>query len=396
MTDSLYWIWFQLVFGIGTRRSHSMLEYFSSPLDILEGLEHDSQIAAMLREEEIAASKAALEKAKEIQQRTLRKGCDIITPDHPTYPALLQNIYAKPAALYLKGDLSCLQDALVIAMVGTRTYSEYGRDAARQLAKDLAASGAVIVSGLAKGIDTFCHQSALDAGGYSIGILGCGIDVDYPKGSARVKGEMSKRGAVVTEYPLGTQPMPGNFPLRNRIISGMSHGVIVVEASVKSGSMLTATHALEQNREVFAVPGEIFSSQTRGNHQLIQEGCKLIVRGQDVLDEFSLEDYPKLKQSLPGQNQKPEPPESVAVLTQGPPRPQQTGMALDPPQATAELPEGCSANAREVYAWMKGEPQTVEELLEGSDLTVPMLQTALTELEIYGLIRGYPGRCFSL
>ncbi|MCL2578879.1 MAG: DNA-processing protein DprA [Oscillospiraceae bacterium] len=402
MTDAAVWIWFQLLFGIGTRRSHLMLEYFPDPASILEGIEKRGQVLSMLRPDELAACEETMRKAEEIKRKTLRKGCEIITPDHPFYPPLLQNIHAKPAALYVKGELTCLRDSLIIAMVGTRAYTEYGKDAGKKLAEELAACGVVIVSGLAKGIDSICHSAALEAGGKSIGILGCGIDVDYPFGSAPLKRGLVESGAVISEYPLGTEPKAANFPLRNRLISGMSDGTIVVEADMKSGSLLTATHALDQNRELFAVPGSIFAIREQGTHKLIRQGAKLTESALDVFEEFTYRSYPNLyperipvnplyKSEESGQSQKKATAPQIPALNQPVDLP---APALTSPKIA--LPDEISPGARDIYKALSAEPKTVDKIAADASLNVEAVQSALTELEIYGLIIGYPGRRFSL
>lgn len=396
MTNAAYWIWFQLMFGVGTRRSHALMDYFEHPGEIIRGIEGKTQVLSMLREEELLVWERTTEQAAELERRTLAKGCDIITPDHPDYPPLLQNIFAKPAVLYVKGELACLKDALVIAMVGTRAHSDYGRKAGAHLAEELARCGVVVVSGLAMGIDAICHQAALEAGGKSVGILGCGIDVDYPRGSAATKRGLAENGAVVTEYPLGAEPYRGNFPMRNRLISGMSHGVIVVEADENSGSMITAGHAMEQNRELFAVPGGIFEVRSKGNHLLLRDGAKLTESVLDVLEEFEGMNFPGLR---PPAHKKPENGTAkeaagmaLAAKTQMP----DNAMALSVQGKRAPLPEGCSEHASQVYELVGRQPVSFETIAAGCALEVSQIQTALTELEIYGLIKGYPGRRFSL
>jgi len=401
MTDAAIWIWFQLLFGIGTRRAHLMLEYFPDPANILEGIEKRGQVLSMLRADELAVWQETLHRAEEVKRRTLRKGCEIITPDHPFYPPLLQNIHAKPAALYVKGDLSCLRDSLVIAMVGTRKFTEYGRDAGKKLAEELAACGVVVVSGLAKGIDSICHTAALKAGGKSIGILGCGIDVDYPKDSAPLKRNLVENGAVVSEYPLGNEPKPSHFPMRNRLISGMSDGTIVVEADMKSGSLLTATHALEQNRELFAIPGSIFSVREQGTHKLLRQGAKLTESALDIFEEFSYRSYPNLYPERMPENplyKSGEDGQSQEKRESAPPQVPLLGQPVEnlQPAPKPALPEALSAVAHTVYGQLDKAPKTVDSIAAGAALQVEKVQSALTELEIYGLIMGYPGRRFSL
>jgi len=397
MTDSAIWIWHQLLFGIGTNRSHQILEYFPDPADILRGIETRGQVLSMLKEEELAAWQEAMRRAEEIKRRTHSKGCEIITPDHPFYPPLLQNIHSKPVALYVKGDLSCLQGALAIAMVGTRNFTEYGRDAGRKIARELAACGTVVVSGLALGIDTICHTAALKAGGKSIGILGCGIDIDYPKGSAQLKRNLVESGAVLSEYPLGTEALKANFPMRNRLISGMCDGTLVVEADTKSGSLLTAAHAIQQSREVFAVPGSIFADREQGTHKLIKEGAKLAESARDILGEFAHRDYKGLrperisellahKSDLNGKAQEEHLPADLQV----------SATVLGSAPARVSLPEEICVTAREVYALLSPQPKTVEAIAGECSLELLQIQSALTQLEIYGLIKGHPGRRFGL
>lgn len=386
MTDTVYWIWLQLLFGIGTRRAELFMNYFEHPREIAGGIRAGSRVRTMLTAQELTAWEAALERAEEIRRRTEKKGCTVVTPDHPQYPALLQGIYSKPAALYCKGDLSCLENALCIAMVGTRTHSEYGAKAAEHLAGSLAGCGAVVVSGLAKGIDTESHKAALAAGGKSIGVLGCGIDVDYPRGSAGLKRAMSENGAVITEYPLGTEPLPGNFPHRNRIISGLAHGVVVVEADLKSGSMITAEHALQQGRDVFAVPGSIFSLRETGTHHLIKEGAKLVDRPEDILEEYEGRGFALRR---PARAEK-------AAAYRDPPAME---LPEEPPASEQErraLPDGIPEHCGVLYASVRALPSTVDELCAASGLDAGGVLSALTELEIYGLVKAYPGRRFGL
>jgi DNA processing protein len=383
--EDVYWIWFQHIFGIGSRRSELMADYFEHPGQIYEGIKAKNRVAGMLTAQELAACDSCFERAREIERVTLKKGVSIITPSHEDYPALLRQIYAKPAALYVKGDLGCLKGVLAIAMVGSRRHTEYGKDVAALIARGLVRGGAVVVSGLAHGIDTECHMAALNAGGKSVGVLGCGIDVDYPKGNAKVKRLMSENGAVITEYPLGTKPGAWNFPFRNRIVSGMCHGVAVVEADIDSGSLLTAHHAAEQGRDVFAVPGSVFSQRARGTHRLIREGAKLTETAEDIFEEY---EYLGFKRSIP------EEPLNMPLS----PRLEQEPIAEPEPQQTRrEPPVELGETARAVYAAIGPSPATAEEISATVDAAgFTEVLSALTELEIYGLIQGYPGRKFGL
>jgi DNA processing protein len=211
----------------------------------------------------------------------------VLTWDSPEYPASLRNIADPPPVLYVRGQLMA-RDEWALAVVGTRRATVYGREVTRSLVSGLAASGVTIVSGLAHGIDTHAHQVALDAGGRTLAVLGSGIDVIYPAENRKLAELIVNSGAILSEYPLGAQPESGNFPRRNRIISGLSLGVLVVEGTKSSGAMITADYASEQGREIFAVPGSILSPNSAGPNYLIQQGAKLVTTMGDILEELNL------------------------------------------------------------------------------------------------------------
>ncbi len=221
----------------------------------------------------------------ETEARVAQLRESVVTLDDPEYPALLREIIDPPLALHTRGDLSLAQRPS-ISVVGSRRASPYGLNAAKRLTEELVSAGLVIISGLARGIDAAAHEAALDAGGTTIAVLGTGIDVIYPRSHTRLFRRIEREGLIVSEFPPGTPPLPENFPIRNRVISGLSSGTVIVEATSRSGSLITARMAAEQGREVFAVPGSIFSAGTEGTHRLIQYGAKLVHDGDDVLDEL--------------------------------------------------------------------------------------------------------------
>ncbi len=400
--EDVYWIWFQVAFGIGTRRAELMMDYFENPKQIYDGIKARNRVISMLTGEELNACDACFERAVEIERVTLKKGVSIISQDHRDYPELLSQIYSRPAVLYVKGDLACLKGKLAIAMVGSRRHTEYGKEAAAFITRGLVRGDAVVVSGLAHGIDTECHMTAIDSGGLSVGVLGCGIDVDYPKGNAKVKRMICENGAVITEYPLGTLPNTWNFPYRNRIISGISHGVVVVEGDINSGSLLTAHHAAEQGRDVFAVPGGIFSLRSKGVHRLIREGAKLTESAQDVFDEYAnlgfkrnvYEPYKQAESDADSHGaRKPikDNDEENRVNTELLPQ------EIPKDAARRKPPPGLSQTTLAVYEAISVEAVTAEEIVAAvSGARVSDILSALTELEIYGLIQGYPGRKFGI
>ncbi len=249
-----------------------------------------SEMLARIQSEDLFGKAEALKfgaarfKAEEEIENCRQKGIRLLSFKDPDYPFLLQQIYDPPIVLYFKGTFEKTDNA-ALAVVGTRHPSFYGISQTKKFSRELAQAGLTIVSGFAKGIDQIAHQGALEISyGRTVAVLGCGLDVDYPKGSSALFEKITERGAVVSEYPLGTPPRAENFPRRNRIISGLSLGVLVVEAHSRSGSLITAHEAAEQGREVFAIPGPVDQLTSRGTHKLIKEGAALVETPADVLE----------------------------------------------------------------------------------------------------------------
>ncbi|MBL8131140.1 MAG: DNA-protecting protein DprA [Anaerolineae bacterium] len=288
MDERLCWLGLSLTPGIGTRRLRRLIEAFKSAPAIWTA-DRTALLAAgldattadnLLRTREMSDLHA-------IMDRIAASGARIILQGDADYPAALRMLPDAPPLLYARGSLLPGDDKAV-AIVGTRKSSAYGREVARHLAGRLAAAGVTIVSGLAHGIDASAHHAALEVGGRTIAILGCGIDQVYPRDHAALARQITERGAVLTEFPLGSQPEGRHFPRRNRIISGVSLGVIVVEAPEKSGALITAAFALEQGRDVYAVPGSIFSAGSKGCHRLIQDGARAVVDVEDILNDLEI------------------------------------------------------------------------------------------------------------
>ena len=284
-----YWVAFNRVPRVGRARFMALERHFGSLEAAWSAGPHDLQAAGIdsrtaLR---IVTRRGAVDPDQEME-RLDAAGARALTWHDDEYPARLKEIYDLPPVLYIKGEPPTEEERL-IAVVGTRKPTAYGREASRVLSHDLAKAGVTIVSGLARGVDGIAHRAALEAGQRTIAILGSGIDVIYPREHASLAAEIVENGALVSEHPLGARPDAQNFPRRNRIMSGMTLGTVVIEASEKSGALLTANHALEQNREVFAVPGNIFSPGSRGANRLISESrAKLVTRCEDILEELNL------------------------------------------------------------------------------------------------------------
>jgi DNA processing protein len=283
----IYYLGFNLTPGIGPVRLRRLLEYFRTPERAWKASAGELR-AAGLEESCIAnllATRARISLPKELA-RIRNLGISLLTWDDPGYPERLRHIYAPPPLLYVRGTL--LPDEPMVAIVGTRQATTYGREVARRLAQDLVRNGATVVSGLALGIDTEAHKGALAAGGRTIAVLACGVDQPYPLRNRELAAQVVAQGALVSDYPPGTAPEPRNFPPRNRIISGLSLGVVVVEAGERSGASITCNFAAEQGRDVLAVPGSIFSPVSRGCHDLIAQGARLVRSVEDILDELHL------------------------------------------------------------------------------------------------------------
>jgi len=280
------WLALSFIPGLGKRTYLKLLKEFGHPRAVLEAKE-EALKRASLGEGLIRAIKG-YDWHKEVErelERISNLNIRFITYHDKNYPSLLKEIHDPPPFLYVKGDVEILNRPM-IAIVGSRLASVYGLKIATNLALELSGLGIIVVSGLARGIDTAAHQGAIRAGGKTIAVLGCGIDIVYPRENKRLYEKIPEAGALISEFHLGTPPEAKNFPVRNRIISGLSLGVIIVEAAKRSGSLITARLALEQGREVFAVPGQIDSFRSEGTHKLIKQGAKLVEKVEDVLEEI--------------------------------------------------------------------------------------------------------------
>jgi DNA processing protein len=285
--DVGHWIALNMIPGVGGATFRRLVKFFGSPGAALSASLRDlSKIRGLTP----AVCQSIVEHRDSISiDRELdiieRHGCQVITIQDESYPANLKAIYDPPQVLYVKGDL-LPTDSLAVSVVGTRTASSYGKMAAEKISNHLAARNVTVISGMAYGIDAAAHKGALSAGGRTIAIMGNGLDIVYPSRNASLLEKIIGSGAAISEFPMGTPPLKNNFPRRNRVISGLSLGTLVVEAPKRSGALITAYYALDQGREVFAVPGQIFSEMSGGTHDLIKQGAKLVESVDDILDEL--------------------------------------------------------------------------------------------------------------
>jgi DNA processing protein len=287
-SDLRYWIGFNRVQGIGATRLRALLDYFGDLETAWRAPTHDLQQAGLDKRSlaNLLRLRAEIDLDAELE-RVHRLGVTVLTWDDDAYPRNLRQVFNAPPVLYVRGRLD-RRDDWAVAVVGTRQVSAYGKEVAHLLAGGLARAGVTVVSGLARGVDAEAHRACLEAGGRTLAVLGSGIDVLYPPQNARLAAEIVEHGAILSEYALGTQPDAVNFPPRNRIVSGLSLGTLIVEADLGSGALITAGFATEQGRSLLAVPGNILARGSRGPHQLIQRGARLVTGVDDVLEELNL------------------------------------------------------------------------------------------------------------
>lgn len=344
-----YWIALSRIPGIGKAKISYLKKHFGNLADAWKAPEGELRYAGLDSQSASAFVCARSEISPEDELSNLeRHKIKAFMPEDEDYPARLKEIHDYPPVLYVKGELPA-EDEFCLAVVGTRRPSSYGCRVTEEIVSALVQNKATIVSGLARGIDSIAHRSALENGGRTIAVFACGLDIVYPAENSHLACSIAEKGALVSEYPPGVRPRAGNFPLRNRIMSGMSRGVLVIEAREKSGALITAFQALEQDREVFAVPGSIFSPGSKGTNRLIQEGAKLVDKCSDIMEEFNLTTVPR----------------QVA------------------------LEEFVPTNENEVILLkqLTYEPSHIDEICRLSNLDVSQVSSALAMLEINGRIK---------
>jgi DNA processing protein len=288
LDDQKYWLAFSLVPLIGTKRILQLKNHFGDLATAWKAPEH-ALIGAQLGEQaidNIVTRRREIDPDRELTKVHAAQA-HLLTLNDPEYPRILKEIDSPPSVLYVRGKLDS-KDDLALSVVGTRKATKYGRDVAYSLSRELAQQTITIISGMALGVDSAAHNGALDAGGRTIAIFGCGIDLIYPRENRELAQRIVDNGAIISEFPIGTQPVATNFPRRNRILSGLALGVLVVEAPENSGALITASFAADQGREVFAVPSNIFNRMGRGANRLIQDGAKLVMDVNDILNELNI------------------------------------------------------------------------------------------------------------
>jgi DNA processing protein len=371
-----YWMALKSIEGIGNASFQPLLDRFGSPSAVFSAAIND--LSAIPGINKKIATGIVSFKSWDIILRQLdildKLGVDIITYLDDCYPPNLLNIYDRPAFLYVSGHLE--KDDIPVAIVGSRNASTYGKYTTERISRELALKGITIVSGMARGIDSCAHRGALTAQGRTVAVLGSGLDVIYPPENKKLFAAISQNGAVISEFPMGTQPMPYHFPVRNRIISGMSYGVLVVEAGEKSGSLITARLAMEQGREVFAIPGTIDSASSRGTNSLIKQGAKLIDNIDDILEEI----LPQLERrsAQPASRKQEFVPTSVSQ-----------------PDA-ARNTDGLAPIDQAILNILSQGKMHADDIITVIDRVSADVLSALMTLELKGIVVQQPGKIFSL
>jgi DNA processing protein len=358
MQDIHYYLGFNLVNGIGPARLDRLIAFFGSLEEAWNAPSGDLQMAGLdARTVQTLHSVRSTRDLAAEYERITKGGVRLVSRDDPAYPPLLRELVNGPPLIYVRGTL-VENDRWAVAIVGTRGCTNYGRDATARIAAELAAAGVTIVSGLALGIDAIAHQAALEAGGRTLAVLGSGVDQVYPATNRHLGEAITKQGAIISEYPLGTAPTAANFPPRNRIISGLSLGVLVVEAAARSGALITVEFALEQGRDVFAVPGSIFSSKSVGPNDLIRQGAMLVSKSEDILEALSLEN------------------------------------AVEQQAVAAAVPE--TAEEIALLRLVEAEPRHIDLISRESGLPQPVASATLAMLELKGLVKQVGGMQYVL
>jgi DNA processing protein len=386
----LHWIWYAQLPGLSLRRKAQLLQYFSSPEDIFHAPKSNLEQTGFLQKEELEAlANKTLTGAKQIEQACEDLGVFVLPYGLPQYPAKLRNIPDAPMVLYCLGKMPDLQIQPAVGVVGTRKATGYGISTAQVLAAQITSCGGLVVSGAAAGIDAAAMNGAMDASGSCIGVLGCGVDVVYPKSNRELYNRTAKVGCLISEYPPGTKPSPWNFPQRNRIISGISNAVLVIEAPLSSGALITAKQALEQGKDVFCVPGNIDNENCAGSNALLRDGAAIACSGWDILQNYQHYDGVALREPvLPAKkNIEPQQEEADKISVDN--------MQTTPYSVQHEVISGLSEQEKAIFQCLTPQPRPIDEVIAQIGESSGKVLSILTRLSLQGLVQLHPGRLVS-
>ncbi len=424
MIEIKYWVWLSLCVPPGSKAGDLLLLSFSADVKAIYDADEEAYEKVENLEKNVieALLNKDLKEAEEIIEYCTVNNIGLLPYDSPYYPSRLRRIERAPILLYYRGKLIDFDDNVGIAVVGTRTYSEYGRRESYRICRDLARGGAIIVSGMARGIDSFCHRAALDAKAHTVAVLGCGINKVYPPEHEELMNEIIANGTVISEYRPFTDPVGSNFPIRNRIISGLSLGTLVIEANQKSGALITARYALKQGRDMYALPGKVGDANSQGTNELIQKGAKMVQNAEDILGEYEfgyphrifIDKLPKFnkftlnplrkKQKVerkPGNSEKAERKKhsrddfakdsvSAPAINDQFPAPQ----TVKPVAETDYSSYNLSSEQLQILTGMEPGVPILPDKLTGQELPISKVLSSLTMLEIRKLVEKVPGGKF--
>lgn len=400
MSEMQYWLWLTLKKGIASRKITALLEHFGTPEEIFCASEAAfSEVSGLSRADVHALCDRDLTAAERIMADCRRKGIKILTFDSPYYPRLLARIYDPPYVLYARyRERIDLNEHMTLAIVGTRQCSSYGAQMAESVARNLAKEGVTVVSGMAKGIDGAANAGALRGGGKTVAVLGCGVDVCYPPEHKELMQAIIDNGMVLSEYPPGTLPLSSHFKPRNRIITGLSNGTVIVEAPARSGAINSASWTAEQGREIFIVPGDATRYTAQGSNKLMLEGAKPVLNAEDILCEFREGFRDILEKNRPVG-------ERTVELPTAAPEPVRKAREKRPKRALPKpleklvvrrkKPLDLSRSEKSVLKLLSEQPIHIDQLA-GQGLTTGEIAAALTLLELKGLVTALPGKQYCL
>jgi len=415
--NPLYWIWLACVLGQGSRKFSDVLERFGSAENFYKATFEEMVFSGCFSRSQAQQIKSVgLDKAEKIYDECKRKGQKVITYQSEEYPELLRNIYSPPAVLYVKGNLPDMDNSVGIAIVGTRKCTSYGYEAAHLLGHRLSKAGVIIISGGAQGIDTAAHWGCLEAKGTNVAVLPCGIDTRYNMENIKLRERISETGALVSEYPPGAGVTRYNFHARNRLLSGLSRGTVVVEAGAKSGALITANHAAEQGKDIFAIPGNVQSPFSIGSNRLIKEGAFAVDCPADILSQYASL-FPHLinmknadaplfggsfvEPNTPSENKAQRSKDTYLkgnrdkIIKAEKPNENVAKVKEEKSQKQIALPEGLSAQSAKIMSVFGDTALTTDDIMEATGLSAGEILRGLTELEIFELIVSLPGGRYS-
>ncbi len=385
-----YWLWLTLKKSMSAEKIQSLLEYIPSPKEMYNmPKENLLKIKGISKKTASELADKSLAEVKTVKDQCRKYNIKIMTFDSPKYPENLKNIPAPPYVLYVRCRKPInLNEYIRIAVVGNRKSTPYGDDIAKNFAYNLANNGICIVSGMARGIDSSAHKGCIDAGGLTVAVMGCGLDMAYPKENKNLMAKIIETGMAISEYPPGAKPDNWHFPQRNRIISGLSQGTLIVEAPKRSGSLITARYALEQDRDLFAVPGDINTPRSEGPNNLLKECAIPVTSARDIFDYYTISNY-EISKIKNLQKEK-------GINVSEDYKEQKKEDNIKVANINADFYKDLNDEEKHIISKLTSVPINFEQLLDATNLSADKLTSAITLLEIKGKIKSYPGKNFTL